>query len=409
MSNIAKKLSEKISINQQKITEFFTEKFKINSALLYNSVDLRHAGFKIAPVDTNCFPAGFNNLSNKSKNYAKKIADNFLNQNFPTAKKILIIPENHTRNQRYFENLLCLQEILADKKEVIIGSLAVTEKTVFNLENKASITLHPLEKKSDKIFTLEGFAPDVIILNNDLTDAIPEILNDVTIPITPACNMGWHMRTKSNHFEIYNQLATEVSQILDIDPWLISSMHRSCQDVDFKSLVGVKCVARYVDELIENLRKKYEQYGIDDEPYCYVKADSGTYGIAVWAVFSGQEVLEINKKERNKMHMLKGSVENTKVMIQEGIKTIDRINDKIAEPMIYLINAQVVGNLFRVNENRDDKISLNAAGASFFDLENLSSEQLKLGAEKKDITTIYAFISRLAALAAAIENRENKI
>ncbi len=28
-----------------------------------SSVDLRHAGFKLSPVDTNLFPAGFNNLN----------------------------------------------------------------------------------------------------------------------------------------------------------------------------------------------------------------------------------------------------------------------------------------------------------------------------------------------------------
>jgi glutamate--cysteine ligase len=29
----------------------------------YSSVDLRNAGFKLAPVDTNLFPGGFNNLN----------------------------------------------------------------------------------------------------------------------------------------------------------------------------------------------------------------------------------------------------------------------------------------------------------------------------------------------------------
>ena len=29
----------------------------------YASVDLRNAGFKLAPVDTNLFPGGFNNLN----------------------------------------------------------------------------------------------------------------------------------------------------------------------------------------------------------------------------------------------------------------------------------------------------------------------------------------------------------
>ncbi len=409
MQKITEILSKKITANRQKIAGFFAEKFSKNLPLFYNSVDLRHSGFKIAPVDTNCFPSGFNNLSAASREKAKLVTADFLQNNFPTVKKILILAESHTRNSRYFENILSLQEIIGSSKEVVIGSLIphLKEKTALNLENGHSITLHPVVKMDNKIATIEGFITDLIILNNDLTDGIPEILQDLETPIIPPSMMGWHNRTKSNHFTIYNTLASELAKIMEIDPWLISSKHLTCTDVNFKEQKGLECVAEYVDELIENLKKKYQEYNIDEEPYCYVKADSGTYGIAVWPVFSGKEILEINKKERNKMNMLKGSVQNTHVIIQEGVKTIDRIEGKISEPMIYLINAQVVGNLFRVNENRDEKISLNAAGASFFDLEILTDNQIKIGSEKSKIAEIYEILGKLAALASAIENQQN--
>lgn len=128
--------------------------------------------------------------------------------------------------------------------------------------------------------------------------------------------------------------------------------------------------------------------------------------MAVWPVESGEDVLHINKKERNKMNMLKGSVQNTSVLIQEGVKTCDKINHEIAEPMIYLINGQVVGNLFRVNNSRDDKTNLNSAGATFFDLTELSDDQIELGAKKSEIVKIYSLIARIAALAAAVENQQ---
>ncbi len=243
------------------------------------------------------------------------------------------------------------------------------------------------------------------ILNNDLTDGIPEILKNSKTPINPSVNLGWHARKKSTHFDIYNKLASEIAKILEIDPWLISSMHSFCEGVDFKAQKGMDCLAKAVDELIINLQKKYQEHGINETPYCYIKADSGTYGMAVWSVFSGSEVLTINKKERNKMSTLKGSVTNSKVMIQEGISTSDKINEKIAEPLIYLINAQVVGNLFRVNETRDEKTSLNAAGASFFDLTNLEDKDISVGLEKNKIDIIYCLISKMAALASAIENK----
>lgn len=406
MSKITEILAQKISDNSSAIEDFFAKKFQQYPQLFYNSVDLRHSGFKIAPVDTNCFPAGFNNLAPDSKEKAKIIADDFFTKNFPNAKKVLIISESHTRNLRYLKNIVNLQEIIAAKKEVLIGTLIadLSTKTEIDLEDGNFATLHPLVKKSDKISTLDGFEPDVIVLNNDLTDGLPAIFENLATPIVPPASMGWHSRTKSRHFDIYNELAIELAQILEIDPWLISSMHSACSNVNFKEQKGLQCLADSVDEMIANLRQKYQEYGINDEPYCYIKADNGTYGIAVWPVFSGAEVLEINKKERNKMNMLKGSVQTTQALIQEGIKTIDKIDNKIAEPMIYMIDGKVVGNLFRVNEARDEKISLNAAGASFFDLTDLSENQLTLGVEKNKITAIYAVIARLAALASSIEN-----
>ena len=49
--------------NQEKIETWFKEQWQITPPPFYCSVDLRNAGFKLAPVDTNLFPAGFNNLN----------------------------------------------------------------------------------------------------------------------------------------------------------------------------------------------------------------------------------------------------------------------------------------------------------------------------------------------------------
>lgn len=408
MSQIINILTQKINAKKPLIEEWFTQKFAETPANFYNSVDLRHSDFKIAPVDTNCFPAGFNNLSDSSKEEAKIIADQFIMQHFSTAKNILIVPENHTRNLRYLENIANLQEILQTAgRTVVIGSTidGLQEKIIIDLENGKRITLDPISSNGDNVVTSEGFMPDLIILNNDLTGGIPQVLKNIKTPITPSVKLGWYQRTKSRHFSLYNDLAVEFAALISIDPWLISSMHHACDGVNFKDRVGIECLAKYVDELMAKLKEKYQEYGIKDEPYCYIKADSGTYGMAVMPVFSSSDILDINKKERNKMNMLKESTQNTTVMIQEGIKTNDKINGQIAEPMIYMINGQVVGNLFRSNDQRNQLESLNATGASFFDLKNLQEDQIELGSNKNDVIIVYSIISRLAALAAAQEDK----
>ncbi len=406
MTEILKTLLAKIEKSQPQIDQFFAS--KLINPLFYNSLDLRHSGFKIAPVDVNCFPAGFNNLSSISKEIAKKNVADFLNKKFPTANKIAIIPENHTRNLRYLENILALQEIVADggKREVKIISLIleIEDVLVVDLENNQKITLEKLVKNGDKISTNNGFCPDLIIANNDFTNGVDEILQSLAQPIIPSVNLGWYVRKKSVHFDIYNQVVAEFCQLIDLDPWLISTMHRNCIDVSFKEQKGIKCLAKYVDELIGKIGEKYQQYGITSEPYCYVKADNGTYGMAIMTVKSGAELLEINKKDRNKMNSIKGSIQNTTAIIQEGVITTDLIQNMIAEPMIYLMNGQVVGNLFRANDARDANISLNAAGMSFYDLSDLNDEDLQLGLDKASIAKIYSTIAKLSALAASLES-----
>ena len=48
---------------QGDIEQWFRRQWLQTPAPFYASVDLRNAGYKLAPVDTNLFPAGFNNLS----------------------------------------------------------------------------------------------------------------------------------------------------------------------------------------------------------------------------------------------------------------------------------------------------------------------------------------------------------
>jgi glutamate--cysteine ligase len=405
MTQIYQLLIDKLTAKSSSIDSWLKDQFLKNKPLFYNSVDLRHSAFKIAPIDTNCFPAGFNNLSQNSRKIAAELAATFLKNNFPTAKKILIIPENHTRNFRYLENVLVLSDIISKSAETLIGSLIPEIETTLeiDLENGQKIALQKIVKNGDKISTKSGFVPDLIISNNDFTGGVDELLQNIAQPIVPSTSLGWYQRTKSKHFENYNQIAAEFSALIDIDPWLISTMHGDCDEVDFKEMVGLECLATGVDKMLADLGAKYSKYGVDSKPYCYIKADNGTYGLAMMTVDSSAEILELNKKERNKMNVIKGSVQNTKVIIQEGVTTIDKIKNVVAEPMIYLINGEVAGNLFRANDARDENISLNAAGMSFYDLNNLSEDQLLLGSSRENIIKIYSLISRLAALAAARE------
>src|SRR5258706_11170700 len=94
------------------IEGWFRAEWRDTPAPFYCAVDLRNAGFKLAPVDTNLFPAGFNNLNPAFEALCVQALQLAIERVCPTAKGILLVPENHTRNKFYLENVAALQNLI---------------------------------------------------------------------------------------------------------------------------------------------------------------------------------------------------------------------------------------------------------------------------------------------------------
>ena len=54
-------LEQRVLESMPAIERWFRLEWMEHTPPFYTSVDLRNAGFKLAPVDTNLFPGGFNN------------------------------------------------------------------------------------------------------------------------------------------------------------------------------------------------------------------------------------------------------------------------------------------------------------------------------------------------------------
>ncbi len=387
----------------EEVHAWFAAQHKASPPPFYSSVDLRHSGAKLAPVDTNLFPAGFNHLSPSARVRAVEQIKRRLQGCDKGVKRALIIPENHTRNQGYIDNLTALTMLLEEAGlEVRIGSLIATDEAIEVTASSGRVLAEePLKRSGNTLHTKAGFTPELILINNDLTSGFPDILRGVTQPIAPRPGLGWHRRRKSIHFEAYDQLAKKFAEAFSIDPWTISAEFQKCGLVDFGEKQGLECVALNVERVLHRMRDHYARYGIKEEPYVFVKSDSGTYGMGIMTVKGGEELYEINKKIRNKMNVIKEGVHNTEVIIQEGIPTIDRIEGAPAEPMLYLVNGIAVGGAFRVNAERDGENNLNASGMRFVGMCDESEEG------SAHITPChfgaYAIVSQLASLAAERE------
>ncbi len=374
----------------------------------YGSVDLRNSGFKLAPVDTNLYPGGFNNLNPDFHALCVQAAMTAVEKICPDARDALLIPENHTRNLFYLQNVATLARILRNAgMNVRIGSLlpGLNATMDVDLPDGKKLTLEPLKRKGNRL-GLDGFDPCVVLLNNDLSAGIPDILRNVEQPLFPPLHAGWAVRRKSNHFAAYNDVAKDFAAFMGIDPWLINPYFEMCGKINFQDRQGEDCLAGYVAEILDDIRAKYKEYGIQDEPFVIVKADAGTYGMGVMTVKDASEVRGLNRKQRNKMAVVKEGMEVHEVLVQEGVYTFETVRDAVAEPVVYMIDRFVVGGFYRLNTQRGKDQNLNAPGMQFEPLafaEPCSSPDPDDPDCAPNRFYAYGVIARLALLAASIE------
>jgi glutamate--cysteine ligase len=404
-------LEQKIVDEMPAIERWFRLKWQDHTPPFYGSVDLRNAGYKLAPVDMNLFPGGFNNLSEDMLPSAVQAAQSAIERLCPDARNLVLVPERHTRNLYYLANVARLQRILRQTGlEVRLGSLAddVLEPTRIELPTGDALVLEPLVRQGGKV-GLAGFTPCAVLLNNDLSAGIPPILRDLEDQVlVPPLQAGWAIRRKSNHFAAYDVIAAEFAQLIDIDPWLINPAFGRCGEVNFHERAGEECLASNIDFVLGKMREKYREHGIADTPYVVVKADAGTYGMGVMTVKDAAEVRGLNRKQRNKMSVVKEGLEVHEVIIQEGVPTIELVDNAVAEPVVYMIDRYVVGGFYRVHTERARDENLNAPGMHFVPLAFAGSCNLpdcNATAVESAANRFYAYgvIARLALLAAAVE------
>ena len=395
------------------IERWFRLEWQEHTPPSYCSVDLRNSGFKLAPVDTNLFPGGFNNLSPEMLPLAVQAAMAAIEKICPEAKNLLLIPERHTRNTFYLQNIARLSSILRQAGlNVRLGSLSdeIKKPTWIELPEGNRLLLEPLLRlglKKQRL-GLKDFDPCSILLNNDLSAGIPPILEKINEQyLLPGLHAGWQIRRKSKHFLAYDEVAKRFAKLINIDPWMINPYFDYCSDVDFHEQLGLDQLQTKVDVILKKIAKKYREYGIKEKPYVVVKADAGTYGMGVMVVRNASELANLNRRERNKMSVVKDGLEVHDVLIQEGVYTFEKVNEAVAEPVVYMIDRYVIGGFYRVHTDRGPDENLNAPGMHFvplaFEQNAMPDRNAKPGSAAPNRFYLYGVVARLALLAASLE------
>jgi glutamate--cysteine ligase len=404
---------ERIVLGERpEIERWFRTQWMEHPVTFYASVDLRNSGFKLAPVDTNLFPGGFNNLNPEFLPLCVHAAMSAVQRICPDTRRFLIVPENHTRNTHYLQNVAVLQRILEGAGfDVRIASLLADLKEPLEVETSGGekLRLEPLVRKGNRV-GVEGFDPCAVLLNNDLSAGIPAMLRSIEQPVIPPLAAGWTTRRKSHHFHVYDRVAEDFAKLIGIDPWVINPVFSQCGKVNFAEKEGEDCLAANVEFVLNEVREKYAKYGITEQPFCIVKADAGTYGMGIMTVKSPEDVRNLNRKTRNKMAVIKEGQPVHEVIIQEGVYTFENVDGAVAEPVVYMMDQFVVGGFYRVHTERGIDENLNSPGAKFvplaFETNCHTPDCTGKPGDPPNRFYTYGVVARLANLAAAIEVEE---
>lgn len=386
---------------------------------LCSSVDIRDAGFKMAVVDTNLFPAGFNNLCTLSLDDASVLMRKAIEQRVDPCQNVLILAEEHTRNTWYLENVYSLQKIIeqAGYSVKIVAPLDI-QPEVF-CDNISVLELQTAMGHTLKIYPLDPVLKcyeegrqqfDLIIMNNDLMNGIPEALKHAHVPIYPSPHAGWHARRKSDHFQQSKGLIAQMASIVDMDPWLFSCLDAVTEDISIQSEDDRKRLALDAEFLLDSISDKYREYGIALNPYVYVKADFGTYGMGVQSIESPRDILTLNRKMRNKLSRGKSSSDINQFLLQEGVPSIQKVEGQTSEVCVYQISNEFAGAFFRMHPDKNDRESLNSKGMVFRkicaekDVVNRDLCQHQCGADyTAPQLELYKILARIAGVAAKSE------
>ena len=338
---------------------------------LYSSSDIRMNDVKAAVIDMNLFPAGFNNLCRLSYDEIpflfKKTVSSFL----PQCKRILILAESHTRNTFYLENIYSLKTYLSEASYDVDIATLFDESIQSECQNGIlclttasgqELTFYDLRGLHDK---LTASYYDFVLLNNDLIAGVPDILRGLNVPIYPSLAAGWHSRNKSHHFREVNAIMDRLADRFDIDPFFLTTSFIECSDFNINNEKSKLDLYDKAKALFSQLELSYRYYGIDQKPHVFIKANSGSYGMGVLSIDSPDDVLALNRRQRNQLTKGKQSQVINNIILQEGIPSSLRINNQVAELCLYYASHYYLGGFFRLNSEKSDRDNLNSRGMSF--------------------------------------------
>jgi glutamate--cysteine ligase len=395
------------------IERWFRLEWMEHTPPLYCSVDIRNAGFKLAPVQANLFPDGWQNLSPDVLPLAAQAAQAAIEKICPEARNLLIVPENGKPDAAYLASLLRLREIFRlVGLHVRFGSIdpALKRSAAAALPGGDKLVLEPALRTRYRVGT-KDFDPCTILLNNALAAGAPGILEDLHEQyLLPPLQAGWSVRRRSRHFQCYEEVSKRFGKLIGIDPWLVNPLLASGDPIDLSAPDGPQALAEQADALLAKVRRKYKEYGIAEKPFVVIQPDQGGRGAGAAVV---RDARQLDPGARQPPRGKAAAVEPValpagQVILQEGVPASERLQDAVAEPVVYTIDRYVVGGFYRLNAGQGEghhegDHAARCVPLAFAPAQSPAKLGAKTGASAPNRFYMYGVISRLALVAASYE------
>ena len=404
-------LEQRVLDSMPAIERWFRLEWMEHTPPFYSAVDMRNAGFKLAPVATDLYPEGWQNLTPEMLPLAVQAAMAAIEKICPEARNLLLIPQNRATSTDYLASLAQLRRIFyMAGLNVRIGSIdpAIKKQTLFELPNGESIVLEPVIRGRRRL-GLKDFDPCTILLNNDLSTGVPGILEELHEQyLLPPLQAGGSIRRKSKHFKCYEEVAKRLGKLLGVDPWLITPISARCGEPKPSEGGEMERLASQVDAVLAKVRRKYKEYGIKDKPFVVLKADMAGQGAGVVMLRDAKDLDVLQQKVRDLSCGADAAQSIPDILIQEGVPSCERLDDAVAEPVVVMMDRYVVGGFYHMHAQRDINANLDAPGLSLVPLAFEQSARLpqpgsKPGASVPNRFYMYGVVGRLAMLAASYE------
>lgn len=368
---------------------------------IYGSVDIRDSGWKVAVVDSNHFPAGFNNVSKNDESRLSSLLKSHILRLNEDCSWVHLYPESHTRNKGYVENVKTIKRLIEGAGyKCTVGSPEL--RAFGSLDGLTGPLMLDKVSLVDEALVVDNETPDLIMLNNDLTEGIlPGLSSSQVIPPT---HMGWQRRRKSEHYECLKSYIEEIAKILGVDSWHLMADWFVSEDKCLEKETCREMLAAEVDEFLANLKARYLKMGVERDPVAFIKNDRGTYGLGIMSVSSGEELLNLSNRKFKRLMYSKGGVDVENFLIQEGIPTCLKTPEgHPVEPVVYLVDGEAASWFYRINSKKGDLENLNSPSAQFVKFDEVKD---KYGKHAHNWHALLAELSMLAMGAESMKQKE---